>query len=52
MGDRLPLVGGLFISKNQTKEKLPMHEKFEKLKHDLYVGEHKLRATEDEGKAL
>ncbi len=25
-----------------------MHEKLEKLKHDLYVGEQKLRATENE----
>ncbi len=29
-----------------------MHEKLEKLKHDLYVGEQKLRAAENEGKAL
>ena len=29
-----------------------MHEKLEKLKHNLYVGEQKLRAAENEGKAL
>ncbi len=29
-----------------------MHEKLEKLKHDLYVGEQKLRAAENERKAL
>ena len=28
------------------------NEKLEKLKHDLYVGEQKLRAAENEGKAL
>ena len=39
------------IQKSKQGE-LPMFEKLEKLKHDLYVGEQKLRAAENEGKAL
>ena len=34
------------------QDKAMANEKLEKLKHDLYVGEQKLRAAENEGKAL